>query len=386
MRIKRIVLLLLIFFFGFFICYREVSATTVSDLRKGLAKLEQDKKENEENSAAVQEKIAQAEAELEATRAKIDAATKEKEDKENEIKELEEKIKVKKAQIKDLVVFYQLSSNRNFYLEYIFGADSFTDLIYRLSVIEQLTASNNELIGEMKELIEENKKKLVELEEKKKELAKLNDQILIQIQQLGAKSHTYFEEGADIDEQIAAAKKQIKFYLDQGCGENDNINSCIKTIPPDSDLIRPVTHGVVTDNYGWRTSPCRGCSAFHKGIDIGGNRAGTPVYASASGVVVSIDRFTCGGKVLTINHKVNGENLATRYWHLYAINVSEGQYVTKGQQVAQVGGDGSYYDSCSTGAHLHFEVLKGHYNASIYPSNVVDPRTKVNFPAYGVWW
>ena len=383
---KRIRIFILAFV-CFFLLLGSASATTLKDLKNDLAKIREDKRINEKNSAATKAKLAEAQAELDATSAQIEEATKEKERVEEEIKELEKEIDVKKEQIKDLVLFYQLSKSRNFYLEYIFGADNFTDLIYRLSVIEQLTSRNDELVDEMNDLIKQNQAKIKELEAKQKELADLNAKILVQIQKLGAQSGKYFEEAVDIDEKIASAEKQIKFYEDQGCKDNDNLNYCINDVPPDTDMIRPTKHGVVTDNYGWRVSPCYGCSSFHKGMDIGGNSEGTPVLASAAGVVVAVNWYSCGGKVLTINHKVNGSNMATRYMHLYSIDVKEGDVVSQGQQVATVGGGNTaYYDSCSTGAHLHFEVMNGNYNAATYPGNVIDPRLRVAFPAYGVWW
>lgn len=378
------ILLLIILFISF---VPTVSATTLADLKKGLADLKEEKRLNEENNAQVQAKIDEAKKEL----ANIESTIKETANTitrtESEIVQLEKDIEKKEQEIKDLVAFLQLSNSENFYLKYIFGAESFTDLIYRISVIEQLSTKNDNLVDEMNDLIEENEAKIKELEKQKIELQELNTKVLAQIQKMGNQMNEYLEEGVDIDERIEAAKEQVDFYEKEGCKDYQEISSCIKSVPPDSSLIRPVKSGVVTDNYGWRAYVCDGCSRFHKGMDIGGNREGTPVLASASGVVVDIMQVGCGGKVLTINHQINGEKIATRYWHLYSINVKKGDVVVQGQQVATVGGGNTlYYDSCSTGPHLHYEVLQGHYNAYIYPSNVIDPRLKVNFPAYGVWW
>lgn len=374
-------------FLSFVLVVPKVEAVSIADFRKDLAKIKEEKRLNEENSAATQAKIAEAKRKLENISTSIEKTSKDIEQTEKEIKDLEEEIAKKEQQIKDLVVFLQLSNGENFYLKYIFGAESFTDLIYRVSVIEQLTTKNDQLVDEMNGLITENNKKITELEGKKVELNKLNDEVLVQIQQLGSQSSEYFDEGANIDERIASAEKQIQFYVDQGCDETEDISYCTTSIPPDSKYIRPTKSGVITDNYGWREYVCPKCSLFHKGVDIGGNNEGTPVYAVAAGKVAAVDKFGCGGRVLTIDHVINGENVATRYWHLYSIDVKAGDIVMQGQQVATVGGGNTaYYDSCSTGAHLHFEVLTGRYSASIYPSNVIDPRLRVSFPAYGVWW
>src|SRR5574344_1451256 len=138
----------------------KVQAVSIADFRKDLAKIEEEKRLNEENSAATQAKIAEAKRKLENISTSIQTASSDIEQTEKEIKELEEKIDKKQQQIKDLVVFLQLSNGENFYLKYIFGAENFTDLIYRVSVIEQLTTKNDQLVDEMNDLITENNKKI----------------------------------------------------------------------------------------------------------------------------------------------------------------------------------------------------------------------------------
>ncbi len=387
MKKYRSILISFILLFSLIFIYNNVCAISVSDYRKELAEYKAEKEENDKKSAAAQAKIAAAKQELANINTSIIEATKEIEQTSNEIKELGEKINIKKEQIKQLVSFFQISNSENFYLKYIFGAEDFTDLIYRVSVIQQLTEKSDELITEMKSLIKENEEKIKTLEAKKVELNKLNESVLIQISKLGNEQSQYFEEGADIDTQIAAAEKQIKFYLSEGCNETQDLSTCVTSVPYDTSFIRPTKSGNITDNYGWRSSPCYKCSAFHKGIDIGGNREGTPVLASAAGKVSDIDKYGCGGKVLTIDHLVNGKKMSTRYYHLLTIKVNVGDIVVQGQTVATVGGGNTaYYDSCTTGAHLHFEVVVGYYKPLTYLKNVTDPRNYVSFPAYGVYW
>lgn len=383
MKKKYIFFLLLVLLFT----RPNVSATTITDYRNDLAKLKEEKKQNEINNVETQNKIDAANKEIENINASIVAATKEMEQTELEIKDLEKKIEKKQKQIKDLVVFLQASNSENFYLKYIFGAENFTDLIYRIAVIEQLSTASDELIIEMNTLIKQNEAKIVELSQKKVELAKLNDDILVQINKLGKDKSKYFDEGADIDDQIKSYENQIQSFLAQGCNEIQDLNTCISEVPSFAGYIRPVKSGAITDNYGYRVNPCPVCSAFHKGVDIE-NREGTPILAAAAGKVSNIIKYDdCGGKVLTINHLVNGKRTSTRYWHLLTIDVKVGDIVAQGQKVATMGGGNTaYYDSCTTGAHLHFEVVEGYYNTSTYYSKVRNPRDYVDFPAYGVWW
>lgn len=114
----------------------------------------------------------------------------------------------------------------------------------------------------------------------------------------------------------------------------------------DSKFIVPV-HGPITSPFGQRIHPIRQAESFHSGIDIGAP-LGTPIRASKEGRV----KFTgsAGGYGLTviIDH---GNGYTTTYAHCLSINVYEGQRVSKGQIIAQVGSTG-----VSTGPHLHFEI------------------------------
>lgn len=88
----------------------------------------------------------------------------------------------------------------------------------------------------------------------------------------------------------------------------------------------------------------------HNGIDIGAS-IGTPVLAAAQGLVIvaRLGGYNGGyGNMIIISHD-NG--IQTVYGHLNSINVTQGQTVSQGQQIGEVGNTGR-----STGPHLHFEV------------------------------
>ena len=88
---------------------------------------------------------------------------------------------------------------------------------------------------------------------------------------------------------------------------------------------------------------------------------------------------------------VNGKKYTTQYQHLASINVKVGQTVRKTDVIGYSGGykGVTYWDSCSTGAHLHFTVLTGWIGSDYYWSsdpdsgyykNLIDPRTVVSIP------
>ena len=108
--------------------------------------------------------------------------------------------------------------------------------------------------------------------------------------------------------------------------------------------------GRFSSSYGWRTHPVTGRRDFHHGLDIS-NAKGTPIYATADGVVGKTTYQKNIGKYIEIRH---GYGYVTRYGHLDQYLVEPGDEVTKGQIIALMGQTGR-----TTGPHVHYEVL--HY-------------------------
>lgn len=123
--------------------------------------------------------------------------------------------------------------------------------------------------------------------------------------------------------------------------------SASKSASANIPSIWPVV-GTLRSGVGMRSNPFGGSSVeFHKGQDISAP-SGTPVIATADGVIV-IARWMKGyGKGIYIDH---GNGISTRYGHLSRIDVVEGQPIRRGEQLGLVGSTGR-----STGPHLHYEV------------------------------
>ncbi|OGS99482.1 MAG: peptidase M23 [Gallionellales bacterium RIFCSPLOWO2_12_FULL_59_22] len=111
--------------------------------------------------------------------------------------------------------------------------------------------------------------------------------------------------------------------------------------------IKPVVEGFYSSNFGWRPDPFTGKNAMHEGVDFMVN-AGTPILASAGGVVAYADLHPQYGNMVEVDH---GNDIVTRYAHASRLLVKVGQVVRRGEKVAEVGSTGR-----STGNHLHFEV------------------------------
>jgi murein DD-endopeptidase MepM/ murein hydrolase activator NlpD len=104
----------------------------------------------------------------------------------------------------------------------------------------------------------------------------------------------------------------------------------------------------INDGFGMRMHPIRKKRVMHHGIDYKAN-IGTPVYSTADGVVESAGNKHDGyGKQVVVLH---GFGFKSSYSHLNKIEVSSGEFVHKGQKIAESGNTGK-----STGPHLHYEV------------------------------
>jgi len=116
--------------------------------------------------------------------------------------------------------------------------------------------------------------------------------------------------------------------------------------------LRPVDAVSFTSGFGVRSDPFRGGAAMHAGVDISGP-IGTPIYATADGIVGRAQWASGYGNLVELDH---GKGIQTRYGHLSAILVQPGSRITRGQLIARMGSTGR-----STGSHLHYEVrLDGH--------------------------
>jgi murein DD-endopeptidase MepM/ murein hydrolase activator NlpD len=101
--------------------------------------------------------------------------------------------------------------------------------------------------------------------------------------------------------------------------------------------------GRLSSNFGWR----RGRS--HEGIDIAAAR-GTPIFAAESGRVIRSGRMGGYGRVVIVKH---AGSYRTVYAHASRLLVRKGEFVERGQKIAEVGSTGR-----STGPHVHFEIRR----------------------------
>jgi murein DD-endopeptidase MepM/ murein hydrolase activator NlpD len=153
--------------------------------------------------------------------------------------------------------------------------------------------------------------------------------------------------GSLLDEELGAIRARSQ-TLDQSLEELDQAFRGRMRLLASTPSIMP-TQGWFSHGFGWRKDPFTGRRVFHRGIDIV-NHSGTPIVATADGVVSRATRVSDYGKTIDISH---GYGYVTRYAHLSEILVRPGQQVRRGELIGRTGSTGR-----STGPHLHYEVFR----------------------------
>lgn len=150
-----------------------------------------------------------------------------------------------------------------------------------------------------------------------------------------------------LDKQLAIQSKSLDEIHEMILSQKDRIHHTPSIQPVANKDLKRMASG-----YGMRIDPVYGTIRMHEGMDFTAP-VGTHVYATADGVVSSVKVNIGGyGKCIDIDH---GYNISTKYAHLDKFLVKEGDKVTRGQVIAEVGDTGK-----STGPHLHYEVrIKG---------------------------
>ena len=143
----------------------------------------------------------------------------------------------------------------------------------------------------------------------------------------------------DVDEDFARRVQHAVADLSDMRG----LSNASQTLP----LARPAQNTSESSGFGVRLDPFTGAPAFHSGQDFAGPFM-TPINATAPGVIAFTGVRSGYGNTVEIDH---GRGFKTRYAHLEAISVTQGQHVALGQRIGAMGSTGR-----STGNHLHYEV------------------------------
>ena len=253
------------------------------------------------------------------------------------------------------------------YWEVIFEASTFTDLLDRLNMIEEINAADRRRIEQMRIAADIVSATQMNLTNEKQALETVRVELAAEEEILAEKSLQYYdvlyelEQKADAFEvliaeseilqeelmvEIAAKEKDLKQakydeYLARLALQGDNP-------PSNATWVRPVSNYRLTSAFGMRKHPVLKVTRMHNGVDMA-CAAGTPIYATRAGTVTTASYQASGaGNYVSINHL---DGFSSIYMHMTHYVVSKGQNVAQGQLIGYVGNTG-----ISTGDHLHFGI------------------------------
>ncbi len=282
-----------------------------------------------------------------------------------EIAETEKKTEEQKELLSDrLVCMYKAGTTS--YLEILLDSSSVSEFMARLYYLREIAQDDARLIEEYKVMRQElaEKKELLEND--------MNDLKWAKAQQ-EEKRAMVASRSVDRERYLTQLKydrEQLEAALDRIEQESKALEQIIRDLQAQGhqrekkeglSMIRPVSGGWISSEYGNRWHPILGRYKWHGGVDIAVN-SGLPIKAAEDGTVLLATRDAGYGLYVIIDH---GGGISTLYAHASKLLVNTGDAVTRGQTVALVGSTG-----VSTGPHLHFEVRVN--GATANPRNWVE--------------
>ncbi len=349
-------------------------------------------------------------------------------DKQDELDSAQTLLKDLSAKNKERIRAMEEEGNLS-YWAVLFKANSFSDLLDRLNMIEEIAASDHRRLQEMSEAATEVEQARVDLEAEKADLdltkAELDgtyleleqkrqesDALLQQLLQRGEELEAlYGELAAEESELLNQIAQKEQEYNDAKHQEWVEYMATYTTVPPETTAppttvppttrppetetgeptegkeedkeedkgnsednggnsgntstvtwLRPCSYILLSSPFGNRDQPTAGASTYHQGVDLAGP-AGTPIYATRTGVVTTASYTNAAGYYVSINH---GDGYSSIYMHMTNYVVRSGQAVSAGQLIGYMGSTG-----ISTGPHLHFGIA--------YNGGYVNPALFINF-------
>lgn len=289
------------------------------------------------------------------------------------------------------------------YWEVLFKANSFSDLLDRLNMVEEIAAADKRHLKEMSDAADavalaqtELEAEKADMEAAKRELDNTQAEMDAKLQEAIDLFQELLEKADDLDALKAEYEAQEQEFLDQIAKKEQEFTAAKQAeweaymatyVPPTTAAagssgggttggttgggtggssggggwLVPVSYTSITSPFGYRTAPTSGASTYHQGVDLD-TGTGDPVVATRAGIVTIAGYGNAAGNYVQINHQ---DGFSSIYMHLNSYCVSSGQIVSAGQLIGYTGKTG-----VATGDHLHFGIS---YNGVyVNPCNYVN--------------
>ncbi len=266
------------------------------------------------------------------------------------------------------------------YWSVLFQANSFSDFLDRLNMVEEIAASDKRRLDEMGKVAREVAQAKAELQSEKAALEANRAELAVKQAELDAKAAEAQEllkqliaRGEEYDKLMDEQEQLLSKMEQQIAGKQEEYDDALyqewlaTSVPPttkppvivgggtggsavDFDGLTwlvPCNYKYVSSPFGYRWHPVHGDWRFHAGVDLA--IGCTPIYATRQGVVVTAQYSSSAGYYVVIDH---GDGFKSTYMHMCRFpDVKVGQFVSAGQVIGCVGSTG-----WSTGSHLHFGI------------------------------
>ena len=283
------------------------------------------------------------------------------------------------------------------YWEVLFKANSFSDLLDRLNIVEEIAVSDNRRLkelGEAADLVVVAQEELMsekdEMALARKELDAAEEELAVKRQEADALIQELLTKADDLTALEAEFEAQEAEFLTMIAQKEEEYSEAKQreweaymatyvpptTAPPagatnnstatnsgttssggtggsySGGWVVPCSYTSITSPFGYRTAPTSGASTYHQGVDLDTGTGWTVVATRAGTAYTGYGK--AAGNYITIDHH---DGFKSIYMHLSAFSVTNGTNVSAGQKIGLTGSTG-----VSTGDHLHFGIsLNGVY-------------------------
>ncbi len=284
------------------------------------------------------------------------------------------------------------------YWEVLFRANSFSNFLDRLNMIEEIAMSDRQRLVSLSlayqnvcDAQETLKTEKAQMEQTQRELSDLQgeldqkradtDEVIQELiaqgaeirslqEELNSEDTALLEEIAKTEKEYNAAKyREWKEYMETYTTVPPETTAPTEPSKPDNGgekgnvtWLRPCAYRYLSSPFGLRKSPTTGASTYHQGVDLAAPK-GTPIYATRAGIVSRAGYSASAGYLVTINHT---DGYSSVYMHMTTYVVSVNTAVSAGQLIGYVGNTG-----ITTGNHLHFGIA--------YNGCYINPCTLISF-------
>jgi len=320
-------------------------------------------------------------------------------DKQEDLDEAQEKLQALNEKNKERIRAMEEDSGLS-YWSVLFKASSFSDLLDRLNMIEEIAAADRRRIQEMSDAaaavaeakqtlsdekagLEATKAELASaqavMEEKRSESSELLVELVAEAERLDNDFFNYEQKTEELIAELGAAQVEYENAKYQewlatsettteptvpptDSSDDDDDDDDYSPPPSGGDWIIPCNYIYLSSAFGWREPPVEGASTFHSGVDLAADE-GTPIWAARGGTVYRAGYNEYNGYYVGVDH---GDGFSTVYLHMTHYIVDVGDYVSQGETLGYMGSTG-----VSSGPHLHLTMY--------YNGNAVNPAEYISF-------